>query len=238
MSFSGKVLGLIPAKGGSTRLPRKNILPLGGRPLIAWTIDAMRAAGVIDRIIVSTEDEKVATIARAYGAETPFLRPLHLACDPAGVVEVCLHALDELEARGEHYDILVICLPTCPFRNGRDIRDALALFRKAGTRFLMSIAEFDHTPFAALRMDTQGQIEPWFPEYFGRKSQELPQAYRPNGAIHVLDIPVFRQVRSYIATPLVGYVMPYSRSIDIDTEDDLRLAEWMVRSGMIDAQSA
>lgn len=223
--LGGKTLCLIPAKGGSTRLRRKNILPLGGKPLIAWAIEAARQSGVIDRLVVSTEDEEIAAVARQWGAEVPFMRPPELARDPAGVVDVALHALEELRRQGEEYRNLVILLPTCPFRMAEDIRAACALFQEKGASFLMSVSRYEHTPFAALRLDGGHLLTPYFPQYIGRKSQEMPVAHRANGAIHVLDVAAFEAARSYYAQPLVGYEMPRERSVDIDTEHDLRLAE-------------
>ncbi|HEY9548027.1 MAG TPA: acylneuraminate cytidylyltransferase family protein [Kiloniellaceae bacterium] len=228
MSDSSKrerVLGLIPAKGGSTRLTKKNIRQLGDRSLLAWTAEAARTSGVIDRLVVSTEDEEVAAAARAIGLEVPFMRPQALARDPAGVVQVALHALETLEAAGERYDTLVTLLPTCPLRNADDIRGAYALFIERGRPFVLSVSEFEHTPFAALGPTADGRLEPYTPQYFGRKSQEMPKAYRPNGAVHVLDVAAFREAKSDLAQPLVGYIMPRERSFDIDTEDDLRAAE-------------
>ena len=224
-----KVLGLIPAKGGSTRLAKKNIRQLAGRSLLAWTAEAARASGVIDRLIVSTEDDEVAAAAREIGLEVPFMRPPELARDPAGVVQVALHALDMLEAAGELYDSLVVLLPTCPLRTAADIRSAYELFIERKRPFLMSVSEFEHTPLAALGPTEDGRLEPYLPQYFGRKSQEMPKAYRPNGAVHVLDVKAFRRARSYVAQPLVGYVMPRERSFDIDTEDDLRAAEFHLK---------
>ncbi len=220
-----RVLGLIPAKGGSTRLAKKNIRQLAGRSLLDWTAEAARASGVIDRLVVSTEDEEVAQAARDLGLDVPFMRPQELARDPAGVVHVALHALETLEAAGESYDTLITLLPTCPLRSADDIRAAYDLFTERDRPFLLSVSEFEHTPFAALGPTDDGRLEPYMPEYFGRKSQEMPKAYRPNGAVHVLDVKAFRAAKTDLAQPLVGYVMPRARSFDIDTEDDLRAAE-------------
>lgn len=222
------VLGLIPAKGGSTRLRRKNVLPLGGKPLLAWAGDAARDSGVLDRVVVSTEDEEIAAVARSLGLDTPFLRPEHLARDPAGVVDVALHALQVLREQGQEYRTLVIMLPTCPFRSAEDIRSAVALFRERQASFLMSVSRYEHTPFAAMSLDQADELHPYFPEYIGRKSQQMPAAFRANGAIHVLDVTAFERARSYYAEPLVGYEMPWERSIDIDTEHDLRFAQSML----------
>jgi CMP-N-acetylneuraminic acid synthetase len=224
-SKNEKVLGLIPAKGGSTRLAKKNIRQLGGRSLLARAADSAHDSGIIDRLIVSTEDEEVAQAARDIGLEVPFLRPLELACDPAGVVQVALHALEVLEAAGETYDTLIALLPTCPLRSGEDIRAAHRLFVERQRPFVMSVSEFEHTPLAALGISDDGCLTPYLPQYFGRKSQEMPAAYRPNGAIHVLDVEAFKQAGTYFGTPLIGYVMPRERSFDIDTEEDLQAAE-------------
>lgn len=225
-----RTLALIPAKGASTRLPRKNIRSLAGRSLLEWTADTVRASGVADRLIVSTEDEGVADEARRLGLELPFMRPAELARDPAGVVQVALHALSVLEAQGEVYDTLAIFLPTCPFRSVDDIQGAMRLFRETGAQFLLSVAPYEHTPFSALRVEN-GLAVPCFEAYFGKRTQELPPAYRPNGAIHLLDVPAFQAARSYIAQPLHAYVMPWERSVDIDTELDWLVAEAMLKLG-------
>ena len=230
---SPRVLGLIPAKGASTRLPRKNLRLLGGRPLIDWTIAAADEARICDRLVVSTEDAEIAALARAAGAEVPFERPGDLAVDPAGVVQVALHALDTLEAAGDRYDAICIMLPTCPFRTAADVEKAFAQFRARPEPNLMSVTPFDHTPFNALGVGDDGLLSPHFPDRFGRKSQEQPAAFRPNGAIHILDVPWFRQARSYLAPPIVAYVMPRERSIDIDSEEDLRDAESMLAAGTV-----
>ena len=224
-TVGGPTLGLIPAKGCSSRFARKNIRYLGDKPLLAWAAEAARASGIIDRLILSTEDNEVADIAEDFGIEVPFLRPRELAIDPAGASDAALHAIEQLEAVGDYYNTLVILLPTCPLRTAEDIREAYELFLRKDRPFLMSVSEFSHTPLAALQQSADGTLDPYMPQYFGRQSQEMPPAYRPNGAIHVLDVEAFKRERSYLAEPLVGYVMPRERSIDIDTEEDLKAAE-------------
>jgi CMP-N-acetylneuraminic acid synthetase len=218
-------LCLIPAKGGSTRLARKNVVELGGRPLLGWAIDAARDSGMMDRIVVSTEDDAIAGVARKLGVDVPFMRPPHLARDPAGVVDVALHALVTLREQGDDYRTLVILLPTCPYRSAEDICNAVNLFRQQNGKFLMSVSRYEHTPFAAMGIGDDQILRPYFPEYIGKKSQEMPAALRANGAIHVLDVEAFERAGSYYAQPLIGYEMPWERSIDIDTAHDLRLAE-------------
>lgn len=225
------VLGIIPAKGCSTRLPRKNILLLAGKPLLAWTVDAALGSDIMDRVIVSTEDSEVAEVARHLGVET-IDRPKELAKDPAGVVDVSLHILDVVEQQGEFYNTVIIMLPTCPFRSAEDIKCAYELFCEREASVLMSVSPFQHTPLAALKVNNCGFLEPFNPQYSGIKSQELPLAYRPNGALHILDVETFRRERSYFAQPLLPYMMPLERSVDIDDAFDLKLAELMLQEQM------
>ncbi|HET8707508.1 MAG TPA: acylneuraminate cytidylyltransferase family protein [Pseudomonadales bacterium] len=222
-----RILGVIPAKGGSTRLPRKNILPLGGKPMLQWAVESARQSGLIDRLIVSTEDAEVADVAKKLGVDVPFIRPQKLAKDPAGVVQVTLHAIEMLREQGDEYDEVIILLPTSPFRSAQDITDAYRLFQEKHAEFLMSVSEFSHTPYAAMTLEND-ILAPVFPELIGRKSQEMPPAYRPNGALHILNIKAFEREKSYFAQPLVGYVMPLERSVDIDTKLDLIMAEAML----------
>ncbi len=223
-----RILGVIPAKAASTRLSRKNVRLLGGKPLLGWAAEAARATGRFDRLVVSTEDEEVAAVARRHELEVPFVRPAELAVDPVEADGVALHAIEALAAQGERFDVVAIMLPTCPLRTADDIDAALDLFLARDEPNLMSLSAFTHTPYAALRVGDNGQATPVFPDLFGRSRREHPSAYRPNGAIHVLDVDWFQQTRSYREGPMIGYVMPLDRSVDIDTEGDLRLAELML----------
>jgi CMP-N-acetylneuraminic acid synthetase len=227
-----KVLGMIPAKGGSTRLPRKNILPLGGKPLLVWAGEALRCSGICDRIVVSTDDEEIAQVSIDAGFDVPFIRPSNLACDPAGVEQVALHCLDCLKQKGQHYDILVITLPTSPFVSSHDFRSAFDLFIQKKMDFLMSVSEYDHSPFAALKLEN-GVLIPWFSEYYGRKSQEMPIAYRCNGAIHILSISAFERTKSYTSQPLYAYKMLWPKGVDIDTPSDYQIAKIILKSGIV-----
>jgi CMP-N-acetylneuraminic acid synthetase len=220
----GRVLGFIPAKGGSTRFPRKNIAMLEGRPLLAWAVEAARKSGVIDSVAISSEDPEVLACARGLGVEHVLERPAHLARDPAGIVDVALHEIDVIEKNGERYETLVILAPCAPLRTAEDIQAAYRLFETVRPSFVMSVSEFSHTPFAALVVDDHGHLEPAFPDLFGRKSQAMPRAYRPNGAIHVLDTRRFRETRDYLTPPRIPYIMPRERSIDVDHPEDLEAA--------------
>lgn len=233
----GRVLGLIPAKGGSVRLARKNLRPLGGKPLLQWTIDAALGSGCLDRVVVSTEDEEAADLARRSGAEVPFLRPAELARDPYGVAEVCLHALETLEKAGDRFEHLVVMLPTSPFRAPRHIAEALQLYHRLRADFLMSVTPVDASLLAAhvLKGDF---MEPLHPEWIGKlgaraAGSNLPALVKSNGAVTVLHVPRFTAERHYYVYPLVAYPMPMPAGLDVDTEEDLLLAEALLAAGRV-----
>jgi CMP-N-acetylneuraminic acid synthetase len=230
-----RVLGLIPAKGGSVRVARKNLRMLGGKPLLQWAIESARGAGCLDRIVVSTEDAEAAEVARACGADVPFTRPEQLAHDPFGVVDVCLHALDALEAQGDAYSHLVILLPTSPFRRALHVREAVERFYASGAAFLMSVTQLD-TALLAAHVARGTFMEPLHPEWLGRlgaraKKEELPNLLKANGAVVVADVERLRAERNYYVYPLAYYTMPPPAGLDIDTEEDLKFAEFLLESG-------
>lgn len=226
----GRVLGLIPAKAGSVRLPGKNIRPLAGKTLLERTIHSARKSGICDRIFVSTENPEVAHIARETGVELSFMRPDHLARDPAGVVEVALHVLEEWERRGETYDTLVILLPTSPFRRAEDITGALETYLRLKVDFLMSVMREIHSPLSSLVLEA-GRLLPLHPEWLNRTgaraTAELPTLVRCNGAITIMDVARFREERNYYAYPLGAFEMSVERSLDIDTELEFVFAEFL-----------
>ncbi|MDP9017377.1 MAG: acylneuraminate cytidylyltransferase family protein, partial [Candidatus Eremiobacteraeota bacterium] len=158
-----RLLALIPAKAASNRLKRKNALELGGEPLVSRAVRCAQEAGIFSNIVVSTEDAEIAELARKAGASVPFMRPRELSVDPAGVVEVTLHALDEMEHQGEIYQAVVILLPTAPFRIPADIIEALRIYNKLEVHFLMSVSSYEHTPLAALILE-DGFLKPLLPE--------------------------------------------------------------------------
>ena len=229
----GRTLALIPAKAGSTRLPGKNLLPIAGRPMLEWAIRSAREAGLFERIAVSTEDAQTARAAESLGIEVPFLRPEALARDPAGVVDVALHSLDEWERRGERFDTLAILLPTSPFRTADDIRGAMRRFVDSGADFLMSVAREQHSPLSSLIIEN-GLLRPLHPEWLHRTgakaTEKTPVLVRANGAVTLLTVERFRAEREYYAYPLAAYEMPWERSIDIDTPADLAFAEHVARN--------
>lgn len=237
----GRILGLIPAKGGSRRVARKNVRKLGGKPLLQWTIDAALTSARLDRVVVSTEDEQAAQIARDCGAEVPFRRPDYLARDPYGVVDVCLHALEELERGGDRFENLVVLLPTSPFRTARHIEAALEQFARHQAAFLMSVSALDQS-FLAAHVLRDGFMEPLHPEWIGRlgaraRTEEMPRLVKANGAVTVLDVAQFRKARTYYGYPLAAYPMAWLEGLDIDTEEDFLFAEALLAAGRVSLQS-
>ncbi|MEG6616505.1 acylneuraminate cytidylyltransferase family protein [Peptococcaceae bacterium 1198_IL3148] len=224
-----KVVCIIPGKGGSTRFPRKNVYPLLGKPLIAYTIEAAKESDLFNDIYVSTEDEEIKEVSQKYGASVPYLRPEYLSKDPAGVVDVCLHMLDYLGQQGKVYDTLIILLPTSPLRNKDDIKNAYEKFLSSKENFLMSVCEFEHSPYRSMRLNEDGTLKPNYEQYIKLKSQELPKSYRVNGAITIVNIESFKKEKSYFTYPLQSYVMPVERSVDIDNISDLLYAEYLLK---------
>lgn len=226
----GRVLGLIPAKAGSMRLPGKNIRPLAGKSLLERAIHSIRKANLCDRISVSTEDSEVARIARALGVDIPFMRPDHLARDPAGVVEVALHALDAWESYGESFDTLMIVLPTSPFRQAADLVGAMSAYQRLKVDFLMSVVRETHSPLSSLVMEAD-RLLPLHPEWLNstgaRATATLPTLVRCNGVVTIVDVARFREERNYYAYPLGSFEMPVERSLDIDTEQEFAFAEFL-----------
>jgi CMP-N-acetylneuraminic acid synthetase len=224
----GRILCLIPAKAGSNRLPQKNILPLAGTSLLERTIVSARKSGLCDRLCVSTENETVAAIARTAGVELPFMRPEHLARDPAGVVDVALHALDEWESRGERFDTLMILLPTSPFRRAEDITGALETYIRLGVDFLMSVSREVHSPLYSLVLENE-RLLPLHPEWLNLVGVPRPEMVRCNGAVTLVDVARFRRERNYYGYPLGAYEMPLERSLDIDTPHEFAYAEFLAQ---------
>jgi N-acylneuraminate cytidylyltransferase len=227
------VVAVIPARGGSKGLPRKNLRPLAGHPLIAWTIAAARAAATVTSVIVSTDDEEIAEVARAFGAEAPFLRPAELARDDTPDLPVFEHALGWLaRERAERPELVVQLRPTSPFRPVGLVDDAVALLRAhAGADSLRAVTSPSQTPFKMWRLEGPrlapllGTMEE---ELFNAPRQRLPPAYWQTGHIDVVRPATILAQRSMSGRRIVPYVVDPRYAVDIDTLDQLELAEWLL----------
>ena len=217
-------LAVIPARGGSKRIPRKNIRPFAGRPMIAHAIAGAQAAGVFDRIVVSTDDDEIAGIARALGAELPFKRPAELAHDHAGTVEVVAHAITTLAEAGWQAAQTCCIYPGVPMLDPADLRQALALLEEGGCDYVLPVAHFPAPVQRALKRSADGLMAPMQPQYTQSRSQDLEPAYYDAGQFYwghsgawLAGRHPHHQARSL--------VLPGWRVVDIDTPDDWTRAE-------------
>jgi CMP-N,N'-diacetyllegionaminic acid synthase len=219
------LLALIPARGGSKGIPRKNIKPLAGKPLIGWTIDAAKQVSCVDRIVVTTEDEEIAAVARAFGAEVPFMRPPDLATDETPGIEPVLHALKRLP----DYEWVLLLQPTSPLRTHRDIEAIWQLCQSSAAPSAVSITEASKHPYWMYAQDDQARLQPFIsgrPDITRR--QDLLAAYALNGALYLAKTEWLLQQGGFIGPETVGYVMPPERSADLDTEQDWRWVEFLI----------
>lgn len=225
MSRAG-FLGLITARGGSRGIPGKNLAPLAGRPLIAWTIGAARRCSCLERVVVSTDDPDIARVSRQLGAEVPFLRPAHLAADDSPHLDTVLHALDWLEENQGYRPLAVVLLqPTSPLRRARDIEGAVKLWQDQKAQCVVSVCPAPSHPYLVKRLDPKGTLVDFVPTPPGYlRRQDLPPALALNGAIYVADPEFLRRERTWFGPRTYPYHMPASRSLDIDTPWDLELA--------------
>jgi CMP-N-acetylneuraminic acid synthetase len=225
-------LAIIPARGGSKRFPRKNIVRLDGRPLIAFTIAAAASAYRLGRTIVSTDDDEIATVARACGADVPFLRPSSLAADQSPAIDVISHALERLDAAGTLFNTVVLLQPTSPFRTGAQIDEAVALFEKTGADTVTSVrVAHEHPYYCWTQKEGEDTLSPFFSlSEQALPRQELPPAFVENGAIYVVKRSVLANGTLY-GSRVVPYLMDDRSSLDIDTEEDFHFAESLLNRG-------
>lgn len=223
-----RILGIVPARGGSKGVPRKNLAEVGGRPLIAWSIESgqnLLEAGVLDRCIVSTDDQEIATIARAFGADVPFLRPGYAATDDAKALSYVLHALDALEPVDGMYDAVMILQPTSPRRDSEAIASAVALMEKTQANSIISCyTEAYINDLVMYDNDADGRLRPRHPDHNkGIRRQEHGPAFVRNGAVYVTRVAYLRATGQLVCDHPVLLEMDKIDSIGIDTMDDLKL---------------
>ena len=231
--MSERVLAVIPARGGSKGVPRKNIRDLCGKPVVAWTIETALAAGEdLYRVIVSTDDPEIAVAAHAFGAEAPFMRPAELATDEAPGLPVIQHAVKFVEEEEDvPVDWVLILQPTAPFRNADDIAESLRLAREGGCDSVISVTRVlaEH-PILMKKIEDNRLLPYCIEEKEGTRRQDYdPPAYIRNGAIYLTRRDVLMENNSIWGEVIRPYVMPEERSYDIDSERDFRLVELVMR---------
>ena len=217
-------MALIPARGGSKGVPRKNLAALAGKPLIAHTILAARDSGAMDRVFVSTEDSEIAAVSRAYGAEV-IARPHALADDDASCADVVHHAYGALRAMEESAPLLALLLPTAPLRSGKHLAECVSMFRNSDAASAVAVTETEHAPFKALLLEDNRLVPLFRPEHLGANRQTLPKTYRQNGAMWLLHWNDFLRTGQFVIHPAAPYLMPPWASVDIDVAEDLTWAE-------------
>jgi CMP-N-acetylneuraminic acid synthetase len=229
-----KRIGLIPARGGSKGIPNKNIYMVNGKPLIAYSIEAgleAKKRGMLDCIVVSTDDEKIADISREYGAEVPFIRPKELASDTSKSVDCMIHAIQYYENIGIEFDDIVLLQPTSPLRLAEDIVKAVGIYETEATDSLVSCYREDSINEYNVYYLDNNIGNPLREEHnLGKRRQEIPTLYVRNGAIFITDVQYMLERKLVIGNRPAIYVMPKIRSVNIDTLYDMHQAEWILKN--------
>lgn len=220
-------LAVIPARGGSQRIPRKNIRSFAGKPIIAYSIEAALSSHLFDQVIVSTDDTEIASVARAYGAQTPFLRPAELADAFTGTNAVAKHALAWFAAEGQRFDTACCLYATAPFVTAEVLLQGLQLLQARQARYAFAVTHFDFPVQRGIRLLPQGGVEPLFPQAIMSRSQDLEPAFHDAGQFYWGEADAFLGDLPLFAAHSAVLVLPHWRVQDIDSEEDWRRAELM-----------
>lgn len=228
MNNSKKILAIIPARGGSKRVPKKNVKLLGGKPLIAWAIDEAKKSQTIDKIIVSSDCLDILEVSKKYGADT-VMRPIEISQDHSSSIDAVRHVLSVLRKDNFSPDIIVILQPTTPFRDSEDIRLAILKFMESGRSSLVAMKEFK--PYWAFKEgEDKEYIVPMFEKFIKTRSQDLPKALISNGAMYITTPEDLEKNNGFFSSDTIPFIMPDIKSIDIDTELDFSFAEFLLQN--------
>lgn len=220
-------VAIIPARGGSKRIPRKNIRPFFGKPMLGYAIETALATGIFDRVIVSTDDEEIAAVAERLGGEVPFRRPAALADDFTGTTSVIKHAIQWLNAQGQSVDHGCCIYATVPFLQPEFLREGYEKLLATGASYAFSVTRFASPIQRALRVNQAGLIESFYPEYFHVRSQDLEEAYHDAGQFYWGRAEAFLNEVVIHSPAAVPVFLPRQRVQDLDTMEDWQQAEWM-----------
>lgn len=224
--MAGKIIAIIPARSGSKRIPGKNIRPLAGKPIIAYSILAALESGLFQRVVVSTDSQEIAEIARQYDAEVPFLRDQALADDFTPVSSVTADALLRLDPAGDTFDSVAQLMPNCPLRTAEDVRESYKQFEQTGVESQISVVRYGwQNPWWAMQRNERFELEPIFKEQMTSRSQDLPELVCPTGAIWWARASALRSAKTFHLQNKTGWEIPWQRGIDIDTSGDWAMAE-------------
>jgi CMP-N,N'-diacetyllegionaminic acid synthase len=219
------VLAIIPARGGSKGVSRKNIREIAGKPLIAWTIEEAKKSKYIDRLILSSEDKEIINIAKSFGCEVPFIRPDHLALDSTPGMDPVLHAIRKLPK----FDFVVVLQPTSPLRIAEDIDGCIEQLLKSASPSCVSVTEPEKSPYWMFSLNDESKIEPVINQNdIIVRRQDLPSVYALNGAVYAAETNWLLEKKSFLTKETTAFIMPKNRSFDIDTEEDFLFCEWRI----------
>lgn len=220
-------VAIIPARGGSKRVPRKNVKPFCGKAMIAWSIQAAQLSGCFDHIIVSTDDDEIAEVARVHGAQVPFMRPPELSDDHTGTIPVIAHAIDWMTTNIAPVENACCLYATAPFVRAEDLKHGFEALKRTGADYAFSVTSYAFPIQRAIRITSEQRVEMFNPEYFNTRSQDLEDAFHDAGQFYwgraeawLAGKPIF----SHAATPII---LPRHRVQDIDTPEDWERAELM-----------
>jgi len=224
------VLAIIPARGGSKGIPRKNIKMIADKPLIAWTIEEAKKSKFIDHLITSTEDEEIASIAKSFGCDVPFSRPKELANDDTPGIAPVIHAIETLP---QHYSYVMLLQTTSPLRTVADIDGCLQECVRTKAPSCVSVVQPDKKPHWMYLRNNDGRLQPLLSEpRFVARRQDLPSVYALNGAIYVATTEWIRETKSFLSNQTVGFIMQKSSSFDIDDEMDFNICDYLLKERM------
>jgi N-acylneuraminate cytidylyltransferase len=222
-------LAVIPARGGSKRIPRKNIREFCGKPIIAWSIEAAFQSKCFDQVIVSTDDPEIADVARRFGAEVPFLRPAELADDYTGTAAVVRHAIEWFEENGVTYEEVCCIYATAPFIRAEDIRSGLEILHSGDADYAFTVTSFPFPIQRAVKITSSGRIEMFYPEYYNARSQDLEEAFHDAGQFYWGKSSTWKEGTLMFSDKTVPIILPRYRVQDIDTLEDWDRAEMMFK---------
>jgi pseudaminic acid cytidylyltransferase len=223
-------LAIIPARGGSKRIPRKNIRPFCGKPMLAWSIEASRLAGCFDHIIVSTDDAEIAEVARSCGAQTPFVRPPELSDDHTGTIPVIAHAIEWVNRNVGPVDYACCIYATAPFVQAQDLQRGFHLLNSSGADYVFSVTSYAFPIQRAIRITADQRVEMFNPEHFGTRSQDLEEAFHDAGQFYWGQAQAWLAGKPLFSQDAAPLPLPRHRVQDIDTPEDWERAEWLFKA--------
>lgn len=221
---------IIPARGGSKRIPRKNIKPFCGKPMIAWSIEAAQQSGCFDHIVVSTDDPEISEVARQCGAQVPFTRPAELSDDHTGSMAVIAHAIDWFAGHGQAPAQVCCLYATAPFVRADDLRRGLAVLNETGSDYVFSVTSYAFPIQRAISITSAGRVEMFNPEHFNTRSQDLDEAYHDAGQFYWGRAEAWLQGQMIFSPAAATIILPRHLVQDIDTPEDWTRAEWMFKA--------